>query len=84
MPARHDLADAHGRRDGSRGFTRISHEIKELDGFCSLTVTHDVEGAPLTAAMLAGASEDMGAGGGHAWVLSDLKSLLETGSTLAG
>jgi uncharacterized protein YndB with AHSA1/START domain len=65
------------------GFTQISYEIKELDGFCSLTVTHDLSGAPKVAALVAGSGEDMGAGGGHAWVLSDLKSLLETGKTLA-
>ena len=29
--------------------------------------------------MVAGDSEDRGAGGGWAWILSDLKSLLETG-----
>jgi hypothetical protein len=34
--------------------------------------------------MVAGGGEAEGAGGGHAWILSDLKSLLETGSTLAG
>ena len=39
-----------------------------------------------TAALVSGQLEDRGegGGGGHAWVLSDLKSLLETGSTLAG
>jgi hypothetical protein len=35
------------------------------------------------AAIISGAYEDEGAGGGHAWVLSDLKSLLETGKPLA-
>jgi uncharacterized protein YndB with AHSA1/START domain len=66
--------------------TTLTYEIKDLGGFCSLTVVHDLRGAPLTAAMVAGAGEDRGegGGGGHAWVLSDLKSLLETGSTLAG
>jgi hypothetical protein len=29
-------------------------------------------------------TEELGAGSGHPWVLSDLTSLLETGSTLAG
>jgi hypothetical protein len=29
---------------------------------------------------MAGAFRDLGAGGGWAWVLSDLKTLLETGS----
>ena len=41
---------------------------------------------PLTAALVSGGGEDQGGGGGggHAWVLSDLKSLLETGATMAG
>lgn len=66
------------------GFTKITYEIKQLDGFCSLTLTHDLEGAPKVASLVAGQQEEFGAGGGHAWVLSDLKSLLETGKTLAG
>ncbi|RIQ24563.1 SRPBCC domain-containing protein [Jiangella rhizosphaerae] len=68
------------------GFTRITHEINPApDGkSCSLTVTHELDGAPLLAAMVHGDDEASGAGGGHAWVLSDLKSLLETGSPLAG
>ena len=70
-------------RMADEGFTQISYEIKQLDGFCSLTVTHDLSGAPTLAALVAGTGEDTGAGGGHAWVLSDLKSLLETGKTLA-
>ncbi|MGH8776693.1 MAG: hypothetical protein ACRDWI_16575 [Jiangellaceae bacterium] len=36
------------------------------------------------AAMVRADDEAQGAGGGHAWVLSDLKSLLETGKPLAG
>jgi len=44
-----------------------------------LTLTHELTGAPATASILAGRYEDQGAGGGWAWVLSDLKSLLETG-----
>ena len=71
----------------AEGPTQITYEIKALDdGYSSLTLTHELEGAPLTAALVSGANEDagQGGGGGHAWVLSDLKSLLETGSTLAG
>ena len=71
----------------AEGFTRVTWEIKPIDEHaCSVTVTHDVTGAPATAAVVSGALEDsgQGGGGGHAWVLSDLKSLLETGSTLAG
>jgi uncharacterized protein YndB with AHSA1/START domain len=65
--------------------TRITYEIVDMgDGSCSLTLTHELEGAPRLAAIVSGALESEGAGGGHAWVLSDLKSLLETGKTLAG
>jgi len=63
--------------------TRITHEIKEMDGYCSLTLTHELDGAPKLAAILSGSQEEFGAGGGHAWVLSDLKTLLETGSSFA-
>ena len=65
-------------------FTRVTYEIKQLDGYCSLTLTHELDGAPALAALTAGSMEEYGAGGGHAWVLSDLKTLLETGSTMAG
>ena len=68
----------------AEGFTRITYEIKDLGGFCSLTLVHELDGAPTLAALVAGQQEEFGAGGGHAWVLSDLKSLLETGKTLAG
>jgi uncharacterized protein YndB with AHSA1/START domain len=62
--------------------TRITHEIKELDNeVCSLTLVHELAGAPKLAALVGGALEDQGAGGGHAWVLSDLKTLLETGKS---
>lgn len=71
----------------AEGFHTLTYEIKALeDGYCSLTLTHELEGAPLTLALVSGANEDAGkgGGGGWAWVLSDLKSLLETGTTLAG
>ncbi len=65
--------------------TRVTHEIKETDnGVCSLTLTHELDGAPKLAAIVGGALEDQGAGGGHAWVLSDLKTLLETGKSFSG
>ena len=64
--------------------TRITHEIKQLPGgVCSLTLTHELEGAPQHLAILTGSLEEYGAGGGHAWVLSDLKTLLETGSAFS-
>jgi uncharacterized protein YndB with AHSA1/START domain len=64
-------------------FTRLTYLIEESTnqpGVCKLTVTHELAGAPATAAMVAGGDET-GAGGGWAWILSDLKSLLETGKT---
>jgi uncharacterized protein YndB with AHSA1/START domain len=69
----------------SEGFTRLTYEIEALpDGVSKLTLVHELEGAPRLAALLRGDWESEGAGGGWAWVLSDLKSLLETGSRLAG
>ena len=65
--------------------TRLTHEIEDLgNGSCSLTVVHELEGAPQLAMVVGGAYLSKGAGGGWAWVLSDLKSLLETGRGLAG
>jgi uncharacterized protein YndB with AHSA1/START domain len=67
-------------------FTRLTYEIEEWPtqpGVCKLTVTHELAGAPLSAALVGGADEPAG-GGGWAWVLSDLKTLLETGQPFAG
>lgn len=63
------------------GFTRLTYEIEEDDsGVSKLTVVHDVTGAPQTAAQ--GAGEIREAGGGWNQILSDLKTLLETGQSL--
>ncbi len=67
-------------------FTRITYDIAEGDnGVCRLTLTHELTGAPQTAEMVSGAMETSRAqgGGGWAWVLSDLKTLLETGTGFA-
>jgi uncharacterized protein YndB with AHSA1/START domain len=70
-------------QSAAESITRLTWEIAEQPGgVCRLTVTHDVTGAPLTAAMVAG--EVPNAGGGWSYVLSDLKTLLETGKALAG
>jgi uncharacterized protein YndB with AHSA1/START domain len=67
----------------AEGFTRLTYEIEEGQaGVTRLTLTHDLAGAPNLAMLLSGALEDQGAGGGWSWVLSDLKSLLETGAPL--
>jgi uncharacterized protein YndB with AHSA1/START domain len=65
----------------AEGPTRLTYDIAPgQGGVTSLTVTHEVVGGTETAAMVAGEVED--AGGGWAYVLSDLKTLLETGSAL--
>ena len=65
-------------------FTKLTYlieESKSQPGVCRLTLTHEMVGAPATAAMVAGSPLDEAGGGGWAWVLSDLKSLLETGKS---
>jgi uncharacterized protein YndB with AHSA1/START domain len=67
----------------AEGFTRLTWEIEAGDaGIATLTVTHELEGAPKVALQVAGEVPD--AGGGWSWILSDLKTLLETGTSLAG
>jgi uncharacterized protein YndB with AHSA1/START domain len=67
----------------AEGFTRLTFEIAETKGGVSkLTVTHELEGAPKLALLLSGALEEQGAGGGWPFVLSDLKSLLESGARM--
>ena len=67
----------------AEGFTRLTYEIAETRGGVSrLTVTHELENAPRLSVVVGGGLEDTGAGGGWAWVLSDLKSLLENGAPM--
>jgi uncharacterized protein YndB with AHSA1/START domain len=69
----------------AEGFTRLTYEIEPIEGgITKLTVVHELEGAPRLAVLVDGGMESDGAGGGWAWVLSDLKTLLESGSPLAG
>jgi uncharacterized protein YndB with AHSA1/START domain len=63
----------------AEGFTRLTYEIEETEHATKLTVIHELENAPRLFALLAGGMEDQGAGGGWAFVLSSLKTLLETG-----
>jgi uncharacterized protein YndB with AHSA1/START domain len=67
----------------AEGFTRLTFEIEETaDGVTKLTVIHELEGAPKMALLMSGGMEDQGAGGGWSWVLSGLKTLLETDTSL--
>ena len=67
----------------AEGFTRLTYEIEPLEGGVTrLTITHDLTDTPVHAGLVAGEMEDTGAGGGWAWVLSGLKTVLETGTSL--
>lgn len=64
--------------------TRLTYELDEIEaGVTRLTLTHELAGAPAAAQILAGKWEAQGAGGGWSWVLSDMKSVLETGKRLS-
>ena len=69
----------------AEGFTILTQEIKQIaETYCSLTVTHECENAPSVLAMVTGAGDatpEQG-GGGHPWILSDLKTLLESGTAM--
>ena len=66
----------------AEGFTRLTYEIVEIrPGVSKLTLTHELEGAPRLATFVGGEMESIGAGGGWAEALSDLKTLLETGES---
>lgn len=67
----------------AEGPTRLTYEIEPRDGgITRLTLTHELEHAPKLSLLMSGGMDDGGAGGGWSWVLSDLKSLLETGAAL--
>ncbi|MFL5560989.1 MAG: SRPBCC family protein [Gemmatimonadaceae bacterium] len=71
-------------RMAAEGFTRLTYEIEEGRGGVSrLSVIHDLTGTPGHAAMVAGIKQGPGEGGGWAWILSDLKSLLESGKPMS-
>jgi uncharacterized protein YndB with AHSA1/START domain len=63
--------------------TRLTWEVQDAEGGVTiLTLTHELDGAPRAAALVSGAVE--GQGGGWSFVLSDMKTLLETGKPLWG
>ena len=65
----------------AEGFTRLTYELEERGaGITQLTVLHDVTGAPRTASLVSGDLPEFG--GGWPQILSDLKTLLETGASL--
>lgn len=66
-----------GPEIAAEGPHRLTWEIdQQSDGVCRLTVTHELDDAPMTAAQVGGELAE--AGGGWSMILSDLKTLLET------
>ena len=66
------------------GFSVLTYEIVDTGrGFCRLTVTHDQTDQPTMAAATISKFDVRNGGGGWNWILSDLKSLLETGKTMS-
>ena len=51
-------------------------------GVTKVTLTHELDGAPITAGIVSGDVPE--AGGGWAFILADLKTVLETGTSLHG
>jgi uncharacterized protein YndB with AHSA1/START domain len=69
----------------AEAYTRLTYEIDPVDAnVTKLTITHDVSGAPIHGGLVSGEHEEKGGGGGWAWVLSSLKTLLETGAPMQG
>ena len=65
----------------AEGPIRIIYEIDEDDfGYTRLTVTTELENAPKSVSAFAGEGRLQQGGGGMNWILSELKTLLETGS----
>ena len=68
----------------AEGFTQLTYDIvEENDGICRLTVTHDVTDAPIHGATVVSDTPLHEGGGGWAWILSDLKTLLESGDAMS-
>ena len=68
----------------AEGFNVVTYDIvDEGQGVVRLTVTHDLSTAPITAATVHGDTPLFEGGGGWSWILSDLKSFLESGTSIA-
>lgn len=63
--------------------TQLTWELTEYpSGLTKVVLTHDLTGVPDLAVQTAGGGEPASGGGGWPWVLSGLKTLLETGRSM--
>ncbi len=67
----------------AEGHHTVTWELEEENGVTKVTLTHDLTGAPSTRLFVTGAGDGgiAGDGAGWFWILSDLKTVLETGSS---
>lgn len=67
----------------AEGPRTVTWELVEEGGVTKVTVTHDVTDAPTTRLFVTGSGDGGvgGDGGGWSYILSDLKSVLETGTS---
>ena len=64
---------------------RLTWELDaENDNVTRLTITHELENSPHTLAAVSNDAKLHEGGGGWAWILSDLKSFLESGTSVLG
>ena len=68
----------------AEGARTLTWHLAEENGVTKVTLTHDLTDAPSTRLFVTGTGEGGtgGGGGGWPWILSDLKTVLETGSSL--
>ncbi|MBI3791001.1 MAG: SRPBCC domain-containing protein [Gemmatimonadetes bacterium] len=67
----------------AEGFTRLTYEIEEGRGGVSrLSVYHDCTGRPGHAEMIKGDKQGPGQSAGWTWILSDLKTAVESGAAM--
>jgi len=69
----------------AEGFTQLTWDLhEEQPGLTRLTVIHDVTDKPNVLAATSNDANLQEGGGGWSWILSDLKTLLETGQSAQG
>lgn len=69
----------------AEGARIVTWELEEENGVTKVTLTHDLADAPSTRLFVTGAGDGgtAGDGAGWFWILSDLKTVLETGTSFA-
>lgn len=69
----------------AEGARTVTWELEETDGVTKVTLTHDVVDAPATLVFVTGSGDGGSTGDGGGWplILSDMKTVIETGASFA-